>query len=167
MCLPSRCLAMNVSSDFVIPPFGRHVTILTLLAVGRDPAGVVCGVSQLLWGVCTGTNLYIFRWLLPVRRRWTISSVFPSQPESKSKSRYDLRSVGQSVLVSSTHLGPKTTFLLMLDIYNFVDLGRPLWREDGYVICWRSQSAVRGRYIYSFTCRHSTQSFVMSPVPWE
>jgi hypothetical protein len=27
MCLPSRCLAMNVYSDFTIPAFGRHVTI--------------------------------------------------------------------------------------------------------------------------------------------
>jgi hypothetical protein len=27
MCLPSRCLAMNVCSDFTIPAFGRHVTI--------------------------------------------------------------------------------------------------------------------------------------------
>jgi hypothetical protein len=27
MCLPSRCLTTNVSSDFTIPAFGRHVTI--------------------------------------------------------------------------------------------------------------------------------------------
>jgi hypothetical protein len=27
MCLPSRCLAINVYSDFVIPTFGHHVTI--------------------------------------------------------------------------------------------------------------------------------------------
>jgi hypothetical protein len=27
MCLPSRCLAMIVYSDFTIPVFGRHVTI--------------------------------------------------------------------------------------------------------------------------------------------
>jgi hypothetical protein len=27
MCLQSRCLAMNVYSDFTIPAFGRHVTI--------------------------------------------------------------------------------------------------------------------------------------------
>jgi hypothetical protein len=27
MCLPSRCLAINVYSDFAIPAFGRHVTI--------------------------------------------------------------------------------------------------------------------------------------------
>jgi hypothetical protein len=27
MCLPSRCLAKNVYSDFTIPAFGRHVTI--------------------------------------------------------------------------------------------------------------------------------------------
>jgi hypothetical protein len=27
MCLPSRCLAMNVYSDFTVPVFGHHVTI--------------------------------------------------------------------------------------------------------------------------------------------
>jgi hypothetical protein len=27
MCLPSRCLAMNVYSDFTIPTFGRHIKI--------------------------------------------------------------------------------------------------------------------------------------------
>jgi hypothetical protein len=30
MCLPSRCLAMNVYSDFTIPAFRRHVTVLLL-----------------------------------------------------------------------------------------------------------------------------------------
>jgi hypothetical protein len=28
MCLPSRCLAMNVYSDFSIPAFGRYITVL-------------------------------------------------------------------------------------------------------------------------------------------
>jgi hypothetical protein len=27
MCLPSRCLAMNVYYDFTIPDFGRHITM--------------------------------------------------------------------------------------------------------------------------------------------
>jgi hypothetical protein len=27
VCLPSTCLAVDVSSDFTIPAFGRHVTI--------------------------------------------------------------------------------------------------------------------------------------------
>jgi hypothetical protein len=31
MCLPSRCLAIYVYSDFTIPAFGRHVTILSKL----------------------------------------------------------------------------------------------------------------------------------------
>jgi hypothetical protein len=29
MCLPSRCLAMNIYSDFIIQAFGRHVTMYT------------------------------------------------------------------------------------------------------------------------------------------
>jgi hypothetical protein len=30
MCLPCRCLTMNVFSDFTVPAFGRHVTICLL-----------------------------------------------------------------------------------------------------------------------------------------
>jgi hypothetical protein len=54
---------------------------------------------------------------------------------SKSKSCYDPRSVGQSVLEESTHLGYKTGSLLMSDSRRLVDVGRSLWREDGSVIC--------------------------------
>jgi hypothetical protein len=57
---------------------------------------------------------------------------------------YDRRSVGQSVLVSSPHLGLMTRFLLLLDSCGFVDMGRPLWREDGSVdyncCCLRQRS---------------------------
>jgi hypothetical protein len=34
MCLPSRCLAMNVYSDFTIPAFGCHVTLISGLNIG-------------------------------------------------------------------------------------------------------------------------------------
>jgi hypothetical protein len=39
------------------------------------------------------------------------------------------------------HLGPKTRFLLLSDSCGFVDVGHPLWREDGSVVsecCWSS-----------------------------
>jgi hypothetical protein len=45
----------------------------------------------------------------------------------KSKLCYDRRSVGPSVLVPSTHPGPKTRFLLLSDSCGFFDVGRPLW----------------------------------------
>jgi hypothetical protein len=41
----------------------------------------------------------------------------------------------------STHLGPKTRFLLLLDCSGFVDVWPPLWRVDGSVVyncCWAS-----------------------------
>jgi hypothetical protein len=34
MCLPSRCLAMKIYSDFAIPAFGSHVAILLYCTVG-------------------------------------------------------------------------------------------------------------------------------------
>jgi hypothetical protein len=54
---------------------------------------------------------------------------------------YDRRSVGQSILEWSTLLGLTTRSLLLSDSCGFVDLGRPLWREDGSVLyncCWSS-----------------------------
>jgi hypothetical protein len=39
---------------------------------------------------------------------------------------YDRRSVGQSVLEKSTHLGLTTRFSLLSDDYGFVDMGRSL-----------------------------------------
>jgi hypothetical protein len=54
---------------------------------------------------------------------------------------YDWRSVGQSVLAPSLHLGLTTRFLLLSNSWGFVDVGRSLWREDGSVVyncCWRS-----------------------------
>jgi hypothetical protein len=45
------------------------------------------------------------------------------------------------VLESSPHLGPKTRYLLLSDSCGFVNLGRPVWREDWYAVyncCWPS-----------------------------
>jgi hypothetical protein len=48
-------------------------------------------------------------------------------------SRYDRRSVGQSVLEYSTLLGLATRFLLLSDSCGFVDVRHSLWRQDGSV----------------------------------
>jgi hypothetical protein len=55
--------------------------------------------------------------------------------KSKSKLCYYRRSVGQSVLEQSTHLGLTTRSWLLSDSCGFVDLGRSLWREDGSAVC--------------------------------
>jgi hypothetical protein len=46
--------------------------------------------------------------------------------ELQSKLYYDLRSVGQSVLVSDSHLGLMTTLLLLSDSYGSVEMVHPL-----------------------------------------
>jgi hypothetical protein len=54
---------------------------------------------------------------------------------------YDRRFFGQSVLVSSTHLGLTTTLLLLSDSCGFVHVGRSLWGGNGSVVyncCWSS-----------------------------
>jgi hypothetical protein len=63
--------------------------------------------------------------------------------QSKNKIKFMLRptAVGQSVLVSSTHLALTTGFLLLSESCGFVDVGRSLWRENESVIyncCWSS-----------------------------
>jgi hypothetical protein len=76
-----------------------------------------------------------------IRSRLHTGLCVPITSESKSKLRYDWRSVGQSVLVSSTHLGLRSRFLLLSDSFGFFDLGRSLWRENGpavYNCCWSS-----------------------------
>jgi hypothetical protein len=55
--------------------------------------------------------------------------------ELKLKLCYDRRSAGQSLLKQSTHLGLTTRFWLLSGSCRFVDLGRPLWRGDGFVVC--------------------------------
>jgi hypothetical protein len=68
----------------------------------------------------------------------------------KLKLHYDRQSVGQSVLVSGTYLGPTTNFSFSLkfslDSCRVVILKRPLWREDGpiiYCCCWSSPAQSR------------------------
>jgi hypothetical protein len=65
---------------------------------------------------------------------------FPQEQSSQSSRRvemrliYDRRSVGQSVLLSGSHLEPKTRFFFLSNNCEFLDAGHPLWREDGSVI---------------------------------
>jgi hypothetical protein len=78
------------------------------------------------------------RWLTLIY--WTRLS-YEWISESSRVLRYDRRSVSQSVLEWSTHLGLMTRFLLLSDSCRFVDVGRFLWWEDGSVVyncCWPS-----------------------------
>jgi hypothetical protein len=45
---------------------------------------------------------------------WSYFSLLELSPKFKSKSHYDRRLVGQSALVSGTHLGPATNFSFSL-----------------------------------------------------
>jgi hypothetical protein len=85
-------------------------------------------------------------WRIPTMPSASVLTFLPagySLSESKSKLCYDRRSVGQCHLISSPHLEQKTIFLLLSDSCGFVDVGRPLWREDGSVFynCWWSSPA--------------------------
>jgi hypothetical protein len=70
-----------------------------------------------------------------------------TRPQRKSKKLYfDLRSVGQFVLMSDTHLEHATSLSpyfvnYLLDSYGFVLVVRPLWGEVGSAVfscCWAS-----------------------------
>jgi hypothetical protein len=74
--------------------------------------------------------------------------------KSKSKLCYDPQSVDQSVSVSWTHLGVLNRFFFLPNSCGFVDMGRPLWREDGYIF-YNVQCTIYLR----FTC------YLLSPPP--
>jgi hypothetical protein len=68
-----------------------------------------------------------------------------SQLASQSQSQIQIQSrttVNRSVYLGvKPILGPKSRFLLLSGSWGFVDLGSPLWREDGsvfYNCCWSS-----------------------------
>jgi hypothetical protein len=61
------------------------------------------------------------------------------------------------------HLGPRTRFLLLSDTCGFVEWG--VLSNERAGLSFVAVIAVHDIYIYRFTCRHSTQSFVKSPVP--
>jgi hypothetical protein len=85
-----------------------------------------------------------WKWVVSFTRPATLPRLGGSQTRSgygveremslppKSKLYYDRRSVGQSVLVSSTHLGLTTIFFPVWQ-WRVCWCGRPLWREDGSV----------------------------------
>jgi hypothetical protein len=94
-------------------------------------------------GICLQLQLiitpYILNsWIMSVWRisHYSLSHLYSTLSNSKSKLRYGQRLIGQSVLVSSTHLGPKTRYeyLLLSDRCGFVGVGRFLGREDESVI---------------------------------
>jgi hypothetical protein len=113
------------------------------------------------------TNLLHF-WL----RRLTTLHRLTGLAKSKSKLYYDRQSVGQSILVSGTHLGPATNFspslfLLFLDSFGFVDVGRPLWREVGSVLfsfCRASPGQPLSDLESHGTHEHSLSLFLRHPV---
>jgi hypothetical protein len=88
--------------------------------------------------------------------------------DSEFELYYDRRSVGQSVLVSSPHLGLMTRFLLLSDNCGFVDMGRPLWREDGSVFynccCLHQRSHSQVRVLWG-TWPHFTVLYLRLPQP--
>jgi hypothetical protein len=78
-------------------------------------------------------------WTASIHLQFTTSN-WQLQPP-KSKLCYDQWSVGQSVLVWSVHLRPKTRLVLLSHSCGFFDVGRPLWQEDRsfvYNCCWSS-----------------------------
>jgi hypothetical protein len=88
----------------------------------------------LYWGVTAGSHCLSLS-LTPVKLNSNRNS------HSESELCYDRRSVVQSILELSTHLLLTTRFLLLSDSCGFVEVGHPLWREDGsvfYSCSWSS-----------------------------
>jgi hypothetical protein len=123
----------------VIQLFGKHC-----IAIFR--VSIFCGLWSSYIGLAVAGGWDEKSWLNTL-----LSPNKGCKHKSESKLCYDRRSVGQSILVSGSHLGPKTRFLLLSDSCGFVDMGYPLWRKDESVV-------------YNCCCPSPAQSF-LGPSP--
>jgi hypothetical protein len=91
-----------------------------------------------------------FPWRLCV-----LDSRLLSCDSSLSQVKVTLRlTVSQSVSLGvEPHLGYMTVYLLLFDSYGLVFVGRPLWRENGFVFC--------------ICCRLLPAQFSQVRVPWD
>jgi hypothetical protein len=109
---------------------GLATIFYSLFTCGLKPRSLVFLVFQ-IWD-------FPFRRLLRHAGLWWSYST-PPPHGSKSKSHCDWRSV--NLYGVEPHLGLMTRYLLLLDSYGLVFVGRSLWREDGsvfYICCWPS-----------------------------
>jgi hypothetical protein len=111
------------------------------------------------WRLFHTNQLLVFSSQADFQLNWQLNS--PNQPATsrhftkpkccqlqhltrcKSKSYCDWRSVSLSVSQSvSQSVSLMTRYLLLFDSYGLVFLGRPLWREDGSVLCQSHNSLI-------------------------
>jgi hypothetical protein len=115
--------------------FAENMMFMFLCRINRDIAPRTGQEEfQVLWGYHLRTECTILghegNLMEPLPLFFLASSL-----KSLSDLHYDRRLVGQSVLMSTPHLGSKTRVLLMSDSCRLVDVGRPLWWEDSFVVC--------------------------------
>jgi hypothetical protein len=128
------------------PSLARGIVSNLLLVLGSCHSRVQVPQKFWLYFTVLFENSQTLRsrspYLYPLGKRWpsyTPGHWVTSSPASKSKSKlklhHDRQSVGQPLLVSGTGLNtPKPISQFFKDSSGFVDLGRPLWREDESVI---------------------------------
>jgi hypothetical protein len=87
------------------------------------------------------------------------SLIFSAITQAQVKLYCDRRSVGQFVLVSDPlwNRWPDFTFLWVTVTFFLLHVGRPLWREDGSVIC----SAITQVQVKLYCYRWSVDQFVL------
>jgi hypothetical protein len=103
---------------------------------------------------------------IPILCLATTGSYSLSLTNFRSKSHYDRRWVGHSVLASSPFLGPRPDFCYCQTVAD-LSTGSPSPTRGRVCHLSRSQSAVHVISTYNFTYRKSTESFVKSPVAYE
>jgi hypothetical protein len=122
--------------------FSSTVTHLVLIYESvTSSASVVCWLTLHSWILNSLTNEF----------KWTLSLT--------SELYYDRRSVGQSVLEQSTHLGLMTKIFITVWPLRFFEMGRPLGREDGSVF-YNVQYTI---YNIFYCLRFQTRSLYLYP----
>jgi hypothetical protein len=113
----------------------------TIAAGARQRNHSRVGVPRDSWPYFTVSDLRLPSSSSPTTRRVTVEVFDPASTRDWriNQVKVTLRlTISQSVSSGvEPHLRPMARYFLLFDSYGLVILGRPLWREDGSVLCIR------------------------------
>jgi hypothetical protein len=131
VCFILCCLYFRLFPNLFILIWFNLVELLTVM---NYLISSVCSLCYLI--LLSKIHIHVEKFIVLLHHKIPFLSLFCKLPtpefisnssqKSKWKLFYDWRSIGQSFLVSVTHLGLTTRILLLSDICGFVDVGRSL-----------------------------------------
>jgi hypothetical protein len=110
MCLPGRCLVMNIYSDFTMPAFGRHFTISS------------CGTSRLLNSLSSQSSLSNQNYIIYAYELILSPETPPCEPSRHSVHFLRTRTVDSCVLEATRAVSTDCKSYVKFSLRIFVGL---------------------------------------------